>query len=291
MVARTNQAPTLRIRTVQAHVPREGVSTLLVDGCARAADGTVGRASAPAVPSLRPDAASARRLLLFAKEPAPGRVKTRMIAPGGLTAGQAASLHAALVADLSGRLRAGCWELILMWSLPERGDPPGDLTPVGVPWRRQHGSDLGERLFRGLEWAASGAGCVAAIGSDQPVLDTARVEAAFDLLACAHDVVLGPARDGGYYLIALRREALHRRLFDGVAWGTPAVLRETLSRCCGLGLEVGLLPEEEDLDTIDDLARFASALERRPELRLLCPRTADLVRSWSAWASGTESRV
>lgn len=267
------------------------MSAPLPDGSPHAVDG----AGAGAAPRLRPADASCRRLLLFARQPAPGRVKTRMIVPDGLTAGQAASLHAALVADLSERFEAGRWELILMWSLSEGDDPPGGLAPAGVPWRRQCGRDLGERLFRGLEWAASGADCVAAVGSDQPDLATARVEAAFDLLLRANDVVLGPARDGGYYLIALRREAVHRGLFDGVAWSTPAVLRETLARCRGLGLKVGLLPEEEDLDTVDDLSRFASALERRPELRSLCPRTAALVGSWPACARGaergTESRV
>ena len=232
---------------------------------------------------------STRRLLLFAKEPVPGQVKTRLIAPGGLTADQAAALQAALVGDLSGRLEAGRWELTLMWSSSEGAVSPVDLAPAGVPWRRQCGRDLGERLFRGLEWAASGASYVAAVGSDQPDLDTARVEAAFELLARGNEAVVGPARDGGYYLIALRREAVDRRLFDGVAWSTRSVLRETLSRCRGLGLEVGLLPEEEDLDTVDDLVRFRDALDRRPELRSLCPRTAELVASWSACASGTES--
>jgi hypothetical protein len=232
---------------------------------------------------------STRRLLLFAKEPVPGQVKTRLIAPGGLTADQAAALHASLVADLSGRLEAGRWELTLMWSSAEESEPPVDVAPAGVPWRRQRGRDLGERLFRGLAWAASGAGYVAAVGSDQPDLDVARVEAAFELLARGNEAVFGPARDGGYYLIALRREAVDRRLFDGVAWSTPAVLRETLSRCRGLGLEVGLLPEEEDLDTVDDLVRFRDALAFRPELRSLCPRTAELVASWSECATGTES--
>ena len=240
---------------------------------------------------LRPAGASVRRLLLFAREPVPGKVKTRLIAPGGLTPGQAASLHAALVADLSRRLDAGRWELILMWALSEGEDSPVGLAPPGVTWRRQRGRDLGERLFAGLERAASGAGHVAAVGSDQPGLQAARVEAAFDLLARGNDAVLGPARDGGYYLIALRREAVRRRLFDGVAWSTPSVLRETLSRCRGLGLKVGLLPEAEDLDTVDDLVRFLEALDRRPGLRSLCPRTAALVASWSAPATGTESRV
>lgn len=231
-----------------------------------------------------------RRLLLFAKEPAPGDVKTRLIAAGGLTAGQAACLHAALVSDLSTRLAAGPWELVLMWSLSRGDEPPDDLAPAAVPWRRQHGRDLGERLYRGLNWAVCGAGCAAAVGSDHPDLDTQRVETAFDLLARGHDAVLGPARDGGYYLIALRREAVHRRLFDGLAWSTPSVLAETLSRCRELGLDVALLPEEDDLDTVDDLARFRDALKRRPELRSLCPRTADVVASWSRSPQPTESR-
>ena len=239
---------------------------------------------------VRTSAAASRRLLLFAKEPAPGDVKTRLIVPGGLTARQAASLHAALVADLSRRLEAGRWDLVLMWSLSKGDDPPADLAPAGVPWRRQRGHDLGERLYRGLKWAASGAGYAAAVGSDHPDLDLARVETAFDLLAAGRDAVLGPARDGGYYLIALRREAVDRRLFDGVAWSTPSVLPETLSRCRELGLDVALLPEGEDLDTVDDLARFRDALECRPELRSLCPRTADVVASWSRRPPATESQ-
>ncbi len=242
-------------------------------------------------PGVRSADATARRLLLFAKDPVPGDVKTRLIVPGGLTARQAASLHAAMVADLSRRLEAGCWDLVLMWSLlSERDDPPADLAPAGVPWRRQRGRDLGERLYRGLEWAASGAGYAAAVGSDHPELDPARVETAFDLLAAGRDAVVGPARDGGYYLIALRRQAVHRRLFDGLAWSTPSVLAETLSRCGELGLDVALLPEEEDLDTVDDLARFRDALERRPELRALCPRTADVVASWSRRSPAAEGR-
>ena len=222
-----------------------------------------------------------RRLLLFAKEPAPGDVKTRLIADGGLSASQAASLHAALVSDLSARLAAGPWELVLMWSLSRGDEPPNDLAPDGVPWRRQRGVDLGERLYRGLKWAVSGAGYAAAVGSDHPDLDSQRVETAFDLLARGHDAVLGPARDGGYYMVALRREALHRRLFDGLAWSTSSVLADTLSRCRELELDVALLPEGRDLDTVDDLARFREALKRRPELRSLCPRTTEVVASWS----------
>ncbi len=222
---------------------------------------------------------SAPRLLLFARAPVPGRVKTRLVAPGGLTAAGAASLHRALVEDLGRRLSAGPWQLVAMWALAPDARPPRDLVPPGVPWRRQDGRDLGERLYRGLRWAAEGAACVAAVGSDHPDLDSVRVEEAFDALAAGRDAVLGPATDGGYYLIALRREAVRRRLFEDVAWSTPSVLAGTLSRAGELGLDVSLLPEARDLDTVADLVRFREELERRPALRSLCPRTAEVLLS------------
>ena len=224
---------------------------------------------------------AARRLLLFAKAPVPGRVKTRLTAPGGLTASQAASLHEALVGDLSTRLAAGRWQLVLMWALARGEDPPAHLAPAGVPWREQSGRDLGERLYEGLLWATSGAGYAAAVGSDHPDLGAERVAMAFDLLTAGHDAVLGPASDGGYYLIALRRAAVHPRLFEDIAWSTPSVLSRTLSRGAERGLDVAMLPEAEDLDTVSDLVRFRAALERRPELRSLCPRTAEVLDSWS----------
>ncbi len=164
-----------------------------------------------------------------------------------------------------------------MWALTRDAQPPAELAPADVPWRRQEGRDLGERLYNGLRWAADGADHVAAMGSDHPDLDSARVEEAFDALDAGREVVLGPAADGGYYLIALRREALHSRLFEGVAWSAPSVLRTTLSRIGELGLAAALLPEAHDLDTVADLARFRERLERRAELRSLCPRTAEVL--------------
>ena len=220
---------------------------------------------------------SARRLLLFARAPIPGRVKTRLIAPGGMTAAGAASLHGALVEDLARRLSSGPWELVLMWALRPNERPPAGLAPPGVPWRRQDGQDLGERLYRGLRRAADGAASVAAVGSDHPDLDPARVEEAFDALAAGRDMALGPATDGGYYLIALRREAVRARLFEDIAWSTPSVLAGTLARAAELGLDVALLPEARDLDTVADLVHFREELARRAELRSLCPRTAEVL--------------
>lgn len=240
---------------------------------------------APSVPAGR--SAAARRLLLFAKAPVPGRVKTRLTTPGGLTASQAASLHEALVGDLSARLAVGRWQLVLMWALARGDAPPVHLVPSGVPWREQSGRDLGERLYEGLLWATSGAGYAAAVGSDHPDLRSERVAMAFDLLTSGHDAVLGPATDGGYYLFALRRGAVHARLFEDIAWSTPSVLSVTLTRCGELGLDVALLPEAEDLDTVSDLLRFREELERCPGLRSRCPRTVEVVSSLAQAAAGS----
>jgi len=98
-----------------------------------------------------------------------------------------------------------------------------------------------------------------------------------EALDAGREAVLGPAADGGYYLIALRREALHRRLFEGIAWSSPSVFGATLTRLGELGLDTALLPEAHDLDTVADLARFRQRLERRAELRSLCPRTAEVL--------------
>jgi len=196
-----------------------------------------------------------RRLLVFAKPGRPGRVKTRLI--GELTAEQAAELHDALLLDLLDRLAGGDFSLRLAWALDE-GERPPEWSP---PWVRQEGPDLGTRLHRALARAAAeGHSAVAAVGSDHPDLDRADVEAAFARVESGADVALAPAGDGGYSLIALAAAAVRPELFADVPWSTPAVLEATLARCRRLGLEVALLPERRDLDTPDDLQRFAAEL-------------------------------
>ncbi|HKI00510.1 MAG TPA: TIGR04282 family arsenosugar biosynthesis glycosyltransferase [Thermoanaerobaculia bacterium] len=220
---------------------------------------------------------ASRRLLLFTKPAREGRVKTRLI--GDLTAAQAAGLHAAFLEDLLGRLRQGDFELRLAWAL----DPEEEVPAGPVPGVRQRGDDLGERLYRALAEAAEQAGAVAALGSDHPTLPLETVHLAFEKVEAGADVVLGPAEDGGYYLIALRAGlialragAVARRLFEDVAWSTERVLAATLERCRELGLAVELLPEASDVDTPEDLRRLAA---RMAVSDLGCPRTRDLLRT------------
>jgi uncharacterized protein len=214
-----------------------------------------------------------RRLVLFTKPARAGRVKTRLI--GDLTPGEAAELHAAFLEDLLARLRGGRFRLAIAWALDPDEALPDFLADL--PGLRQLGADLGERLHRVLAEAAREAPYVAALGSDHPTLPLDLVHAAFERLEQGAEAVLGPAEDGGYYLIALRSSALSPRLFADVPWSTERVLPETLARCRELGLAVELLPAAADVDTPDDLRRLAAAMAATD---LGCPRTRGLLAAW-----------
>lgn len=214
---------------------------------------------------------------LFAKPPLAGRVKTRLVGP--ITADQAAVLYGAFLDDLVARLQDGRFSLRLAWALEEGAVPPSMPGLREAPLV-QRGADLGARLYQALdELARLGHQRLAAVGSDQPELSTARVEEAFRELDQS-DVVLGPAIDGGYYLIALRASALHPRLFEAVAWSTERVLEQTLDRCRELGRSWSLLVPEADVDTPADLLALVARLRREPGR---CPRTEAVLRSWGQW--------
>ena len=210
--------------------------------------------------------------MLFSKPAEPGRVKTRLI--GDLTAVQAAELHDAFLQDLTERLTHGRFELRMAWAV-EPSEPLPDSSIVGL---RQTGVDLGERLYAGLEWVAESFSSVAAIGSDHPEIPLSLVHQAFDKLATGTDMVVGPADDGGYYLIALDRAVLTREIFLDIPWSSSSVLETTLERCRRLNLNVELLPVGNDVDTPSDLVRLGSSLRKNPDFE--CPRTRALLRSW-----------
>lgn len=221
------------------------------------------------------------RLVLYTKPAVPGRVKTRLL--GALTPGEAAELHAAFLADLSERLLAaeGRRELELWsaWALE-----PGEPVPDG-PGRafRQEGRGLGERLLHGLSRAAReivGARAVAALGSDHPTVPVESVRAAFARVEAGADLVLGPSRDGGYYLVALAAGALRPELFEGIPWSTPEVLARTEGRAAALGLAVERIEEGYDVDTPEDLDHLASELAADADAARLCPRTRALLADW-----------
>jgi rSAM/selenodomain-associated transferase 1 len=123
----------------------------------------------------------------------------------------------------------------------------------------QRGKDLGERLKHAFtDLFAQGYAGALIIGSDLPTLPVEYVKlAATQLMALDDPVVLGPARDGGYYLIGLRKS--HPELFRGVAWSTESVLAETMSIARSAALPVSLVPKWYDIDSVEDLRRATAA--------------------------------
>ena len=192
-----------------------------------------------------------RRLALFARRPVAGEVKTRLspAVPPAL----ALDLYRALLEDaLAASAEAVADERSIYWAAAATEDGPA--VPPGVRERQQQGADLGERLAQAFVELLAAAGDRAVIlGADCPGLEAATLERAFEALG-SHDVVLGPARDGGYYLIGLRRPA--PGLFREIEWSTPRVLDQTRERAAKAGLMVALLPALDDLDTPEDLLRW-----------------------------------
>jgi len=212
-------------------------------------------------------------VVLFAKLPRPGRVKTRLIGDQ-VTAERAAELYGAFLRDMIRRFQPSAeFDLVVAWALGEDEVLPND----GVEAIRQYGHDLGERMYGALQYAARDHEYVAALGSDHPDLPRERVLTAFDALRTGADAVLGPSRDGGYYLIGLPERRLKRRLFEEIEWSTDQVLNQTLTRCRAERIEPLLLEVESDIDRPEDLR----ALHRRlDEDESIAAETLAVLQSW-----------
>jgi rSAM/selenodomain-associated transferase 1 len=196
-------------------------------------------------------ASNSHRLIVFVKAPRPGTVKTRLAQSLGVAV--ACEAYQQLIATLLGRI-APLECVQLRYS-------PGDALPEIASWVRagwdavaQGDGDLGERLARAFREAfESGCRRVVVIGSDCPWMDAEDVRRAWDALE-ADDVVLGPAMDGGYWLIGLKAPATG--LFQGIEWSSGSVFSQTLEQARWGGLTVHRLRELEDVDTEAAWRRF-----------------------------------
>jgi rSAM/selenodomain-associated transferase 1 len=211
-------------------------------------------------------------LILLAKAPIPGQVKTRLCPP--LTGKEAAALYACLLEDTAAELaRLRRVHRYLFFSPPGskgffRRDPFSVFDPLP-----QSGGNLGERMVNAFR-TAFGRGFARAVlvGGDCPVLSASLVRAAFRELSSSAGAVFGPSDDGGFYLIALSSNA--PSLFRGVDWGTSSVLSEVSLRYRTAGIPFALLPPRFDIDTVDDVTALARWTRARSSPA--CPRT----RQW-----------
>lgn len=202
--------------------------------------------------------ARGRRTALFTKRPEPGHVKTRLCPP--LAPEEAAHLAAAMLRDTLEKCLAGDFETTLVFA-PEsaaawfRSEFPRPAQQVA-----QRGEGLGARLahFVRTAFEEGATTSLVVIGSDQPLVPLARLEEAHARLAAGADLVLGPDRGGGYYLVGLR--APRDELFTAVTMSSAGMCAATAAFARARGLAVARLAEDDDIDTPADLARLSTHL-------------------------------
>lgn len=205
------------------------------------------------------DAAGQVVVAILTRAPSAGG-KSRLF--GALGRAPDPALIAALFLDTLDAVRVPGVATIACYAPETAGDELRALVPPDVGVMPQRGNDLGARMRAAFDDAfGAGARAVVLVGSDLPLLDPAVVsDAAAALRARPDRVVLGPARDGGYYLIGATRTPTP--LLHDIPWGTASVLADTVRRADAHRIDLHLLAEGEDVDTPDDLARVASG---RPE--------------------------
>jgi rSAM/selenodomain-associated transferase 1 len=196
-------------------------------------------------------------LIVFVKDPRPGAVKTRLAAALGDE--HAAQLYRALADEEIRRTAPARDEYErLFFFTPAESRAALERWLTGETLLPQQGSDLGARMSNAFEAAfRRGARRVAIIGTDVPWVSRELVREAL-LALDDHEVVVGPARDGGYYLLALDQP--HPALFEGIEWSTPSVLSATAERAAMLGLRLSVLEGLSDIDTLEDVRREWRAL-------------------------------
>lgn len=212
---------------------------------------------------------SSNALFIISRVPTPGQTKTRL----GRRIGHdtAAALYAAFLRDLGERFttaaRRDGYDLWWYYVAPDGmgADDFSRYVPPGGELLRQHGTDLGVRLRYGFQHlAARGYERIVVLGSDSPHVPAATITDAFAALA-THDVVLGPACDGGYYLLGQRTISTEPTdLFTGIPMSTPRVCEQTLARARELGLRVALTPVTFDVDEPPSLATLHVVLRGAP---------------------------
>jgi rSAM/selenodomain-associated transferase 1 len=205
-------------------------------------------------------------LLIFSREPRPSRVKTRLIPYVG--ADEAARLYETMLLETISLCRSLPSFATRILTTPDSRKSWFKSRVPDVEVRPQEGDSLGPRLTSAFAGAFDeGHERVVAIGTDCPGLGPSHLLETLERLPQV-DVLLGPALDGGYYLVGASR--FEPRLFEGIDWSTPVVLEQTLARSRELALRFDMMPPLRDIDTLDDLLKA--------ECSASFPKTGKLIR-------------
>ena len=221
-------------------------------------------------------------IVLMAKAPVPGLVKTRLCPP--LAPADAARLYACMLRDAGEEISSVASVARYLFL-----DPPVAVNAMrDAPFSSferfpQRGKNLGEKM-RDAASTAFGLGAmrVVIVGADCPSLSAGTVRRAFRELREGAEAVFGPSADGGYYLVGLA--CPDERLFRDIAWSTPAVLPGTVARCRALSIPFSFLRPGRDVDTVEDLRALGEWA--RTHARPACPRTREWITGFSVPEGG-----
>jgi rSAM/selenodomain-associated transferase 1 len=232
----------------------------------------------PSTETVVPSPGRDRVLVIMAKAPRPGAVKTRL-APS-LSFDAVVAFYCCLLADTL-RLARSLRDVEVAIMCPDSDvEELARLAGNQASVIAQHGEGLAAGLTSVFaHFTEEHQRLVIAFNSDSPHLPRSVLEDAFESLS-AHDVVVGPTYDGGYYLVGVKTS--HPALFEGDGMGTSSALERLLSRVRALELSLGLVDPFYDIDVSDDLTRLASELRLAPER---APRTARWLKEWEAVAA------
>jgi hypothetical protein len=194
-------------------------------------------------------------VILFVKAPEMGQVKTRLAS--SLGGERVLDLYRCFVEDTLAMLVRGGFRLFIFFAPPASRSHIAAWLGERYALIPQNGEDLGERMRNAFQKTfAMGFDAALILGSDSPDLPDRIIDEALAALE-DHDAVLGPARDGGYYLIGFRKESFLPRTFQGIPWSTRDVFARTMAILKEAGLGVYILPLWQDVDSVEDLRSLA----------------------------------
>jgi uncharacterized protein len=216
-----------------------------------------------------------RCLIVFVKYPQPGHIKSRLAKD--YDDDFAADLYRAFVLDILESVVNGDWQLRIYFDPPKREVEIKKLFGNDHEYRPQCGTDLGARMKSAFaDCFYEGFKSIVLIGSDFPDLPLKIIEDSFAALDSPSDAVIGPAADGGYYLIGFRYDTFLPAIFEGLTWSTASVFLETLKILQAYGRQTEIIQEWRDVDTSDDLINL---MERNKSTAFAHSRTMKYLAS------------
>lgn len=207
-----------------------------------------------------------KRILLFARVPQLGKVKTRLA--GTLGKDTVLRLYMCFVEDIFETTRQKKYDTTVCYYPAEEASKISTWLGNTVEYQPQSGRTLGERMQHAFRLIFSkGVDQAVLIGTDIPDLEPDIIDEAFSSLV-DNDVAIGPTVDGGYYLIGFRADSFNGTVFSEVPWGTEHVFRKTIQLMDQVGLRKKILPVWQDIDTIEDLEAFHRRCKKNKRFNL-----------------------